>query len=319
MSPILCFYHSTTNSNLLTHPPPSLPAPPATSIHTMSDEPEEMATEVEETNYFNDDLDDSDFMEVAEAIELAATTNQHSSPLQRQQYFSTTGPAASSPTPGVGKPTDIGEDEYPCPELDGECPPELAECEANNPSSTSSPHDPPADSALQQGSLLTPLSTLSHYTRRFPALVLPRSAVSGLSARVTIRTVFRLSQVPPPPRDTDMLVELYARVVGARHDAGRVLFALTDLFTDAAELRAVYEGVGRCELWDTDAAEFLKPPPAAAEGAGRIARAVGRVRKGGDAAGLAAGVDAAGVYFKMCVVWEVDMQEVAAIRALLEG
>jgi len=260
----------------------------------MSKDPEE--EEGGEEDFDDLDLDDSDLLELADAVDLAANTNQHSSSQPAAPYS----PAA----------IDVDTDEYPFPELDH------GSDDAELDNLFSDPSPPPADHHLLEDeqrtfNLAAPTTTLAHYTRTFPTPVPARTPITGLSTRVLVKTVFRLSQLPPAG---DELVELYARVASSTRGCGggRQRFGLVDLFAEGAgELVGVYEGLGRCGLWDADARVFLDA------GAARIARVVGRVRGGGDAVGMAVGVRAGEVYLHVLVIWEVDMGEVATVRALL--
>lgn len=146
----------------------------------------------------------------------------------------------------------------------------------------------------------------------FPAPIRDRSPILGLTNRTVLRTCFRIGEAlnaaaVASRANTDAIIELYARVVSSEREANggiKQFFQFGDMFTDKPPyLSATYnlwKGVG---LWDNDSKVFLGE-----KGSGKMARVVGRIKKGEKASGVA---------MVVLSIWEVDWEDVGVAKGIV--
>ncbi|KAL7268236.1 hypothetical protein RUND412_009151, partial [Rhizina undulata] len=141
----------------------------------------------------------------------------------------------------------------------------------------------------------------------FPELAKERSLVDGLCLRTIVRPCFRVGEalrvawmgVNNNASGRDVLVELYARVTYSERVEVRQYFQFGDIFHDRPPfLSGTYERFKSADLWEKDSAVFL-----GAEGKGKIARVVGKMRKKG-------GSGEVGFMMHILSIWESDWEEV---------
>ena len=117
----------------------------------------------------------------------------------------------------------------------------------------------------------------------FPSAVLPRSPVPGLSPATNLRTCFRIGEALNAAcialrNSIDVVVELYCRVKYSDREANgyKQFFELADLFTPEKppSLDGVYTIWKGSDLWDYDSKLLM-----GAQGKGKIARVIGRVKR----------------------------------------
>ncbi len=146
----------------------------------------------------------------------------------------------------------------------------------------------------------------------FPKPIRDRSPILGLSNRAVLRTCFRIGEAlnaaaVASRTNTDAVIELYARIVNSERETDKgfkQFLQFGDLFTEKPPyLSATYslwKGVG---LWDTDSKVFLGE-----EGRGKMARALGRIKKREQGGGC-----------EMVVlsIWEVDWEDVGIAKGIV--
>ena len=118
----------------------------------------------------------------------------------------------------------------------------------------------------------------------FPPAVLPRSPITGLSPGRVIRTCFRIGEALNAAsialrNSTDAVIELFCRVKYSDRGANgyKQFFELSDLFTPEKppSLNGVYTIWKGVDLWEYDSKLLL-----GARGRGRMARVLGRIKRG---------------------------------------
>jgi hypothetical protein len=146
----------------------------------------------------------------------------------------------------------------------------------------------------------------------FPAPIRDRSPILGLTNRTVLRTCFRIGEAlnaaaAASRANSDAIIELYARVVSSEREANggiKQFLQFGDMFTDKPPyLSATYnlwKGVG---LWDNDSKVFLGE-----KGSGKMARVVGRIKKGEKGSGVA---------MVVLSVWEVDWEDVGIAKGIV--
>ena len=146
----------------------------------------------------------------------------------------------------------------------------------------------------------------------FPKPIRDRSPILGLTNRAVLRTCFRIGEAlnaaaVASRTNTDAVIELYARIIHCERETGKgfkQFFQFGDLFTEKLPyLSATYslwKGVG---LWDMDSKVFLGE-----EGRGKMARALGRIKKreGGG-----------GCEMVVLSIWEVDWEDVGIAKGIV--
>ena len=146
----------------------------------------------------------------------------------------------------------------------------------------------------------------------FPKPIRDRSPILGLTNRAVLRTCFRIGEAlnaaaVASRTNTDAVIELYARIIHSEREADKgfkQFFQFGDLFTEKPPyLSATYslwKGVG---LWDMDSKVFLGE-----EGRGKMARALGRIKKREQGGGC-----------EMVVlsIWEVDWEDVGIAKGIV--
>ena len=146
----------------------------------------------------------------------------------------------------------------------------------------------------------------------FPKPIRDRSPILGLTNRAVIRTCFRIGEAlnaaaVASRTNTDAVIELYARVIHSERETDKgfkQFLQFGDLFTEKPPyLSATYslwKGVG---LWDMDSKVFLGE-----EGRGKMARALGRIKKREQGGGC-----------EMVVlsIWEVDWEDVGIAKGIV--
>ena len=146
----------------------------------------------------------------------------------------------------------------------------------------------------------------------FPRPIRDRSPILGLTNRAVLRTCFRIGEAlnaaaVASRTNTDAVIELYARIIHSERETDKgfkQFFQFGDLFTEKPPyLSATYslwKGVG---LWDMDSKVFLGE-----EGRGKMARALGRIKKREQGGGC-----------EMVVlsIWEVDWEEVGIAKGIV--
>lgn len=119
----------------------------------------------------------------------------------------------------------------------------------------------------------------------FPSLLPSHSPVTGLSKDNILRVCFRIGEALNATghalrTNTNVLIELYARVISSSRDTGNAVckqrFQFGDLFTmdQPPFLPAVYSLWKGVPLWDRDSAAFLGKG-----GRGKLCRVIGRIRR----------------------------------------
>ena len=120
----------------------------------------------------------------------------------------------------------------------------------------------------------------------FPSAVLPRSPIAGLSPSTTIRTCFRIGEALNAAcialrNSTDAVIELYCHVKYSDREVNgyKQFFELADLFTPEKppSLNGVYAIWKGVDLWEYDSKLLV-----GARGRGRMARILGRIKRGKD-------------------------------------
>ena len=146
----------------------------------------------------------------------------------------------------------------------------------------------------------------------FPKPIRDRSPILGLTNRAVLRTCFRIGEAlnaaaVASRTNTDAVIELYARIIHSERETDKgfkQFFQFADLFTDKPPyLSATYslwKGVG---LWDMDSKVFLGE-----EGRGKMARALGRIKKREQGAGCE---------MVMLSLWEVDWEDVGIAKGIV--
>lgn len=146
----------------------------------------------------------------------------------------------------------------------------------------------------------------------FPRPIRDRSPIIGLHARTVLRTCFRIGEALNAASaasrcNTDAVIELYARVIYSAREPGSIkqTFQFADLFTSdkppfLSGTYTLWKGVG---LWDHDSGAFLGD-----EAKGKMARVVGRIRRGEQGRGC-----------EMCVlsVWECNWEDVGVVKGVV--
>ena len=146
----------------------------------------------------------------------------------------------------------------------------------------------------------------------FPKPIRDRSPILGLTNRAVLRTCFRIGEAlnaaaVASRTNTDAVIELYARIIHSERETDKgfkQFFQFGDLFTaNPPYLNATYslwKGVG---LWDMDSKVFLGE-----EGRGKMARALGRIKKREQGGGC-----------EMVVlsIWEVDWEDVGIAKGIV--
>ena len=146
----------------------------------------------------------------------------------------------------------------------------------------------------------------------FPKPIRDRSPILGLTNRAVLRTCFRIGEAlnaaaVASRTNSDAVIELYARIIHSEREAEKgfkQFFQFGDLFTEKPPyLSATYslwKGVG---LWHMDSKVFLGE-----EGRGKMARALGRIKKrekGG------------GCEMVVLSIWEVDWEDVGIAKGIV--
>ena len=115
----------------------------------------------------------------------------------------------------------------------------------------------------------------------FPAKVLDRSPILGLSSSPLLRTCFRIGEAlnaatVASHTNLDPLIELYARVTYSQRIGVEQYFQFADLFRGDRPpfLNGSYVGWKGVDLWDCDSKYFLGE-----SGKGKIARCVGKLKR----------------------------------------
>lgn len=146
----------------------------------------------------------------------------------------------------------------------------------------------------------------------FPKPIRDRSPILGLTNRAVLRTCFRIGEAlnaaaVASRANTDAVIELYARIIHSERETDKgfkQFFQFGDLFTEKPPyLSATYslwKGVG---LWDMDSKVLLGE-----EGRGKMARALGRIKKREQEGGC-----------EMVVlsIWEVDWEDVGIAKGII--
>ncbi|KAL8797833.1 MAG: hypothetical protein Q9195_000185 [Heterodermia aff. obscurata] len=160
----------------------------------------------------------------------------------------------------------------------------------------------------------TPNGSLTLATRPpFPSSVLRRSPITGLSPDTVLRTCFSIDEAIKAasiskPDSADALIELYCRSNHSDRepDGYKQFFQFLDLVeTDIISpilegVYAIWKGV---ELWDFDSGVFLGD-----KGKGKMARVVGRMKKGeGDR----------GWELTVLNIWEASWEDVGAVKGII--
>lgn len=146
----------------------------------------------------------------------------------------------------------------------------------------------------------------------FPASVLPRSPISGLSKSTVLRTCFRVGEALSAAsralrQSVDALIELYCRVKDSHREPNgyKQFFELEDLFKPdrSPTLNGVYAIWKGVELWDFDSRAFLGD-----KGRGKMARVIGRIKRGEGGKG-----------WEMTVlsIWEASWSEVGVVKGIV--
>ena len=135
----------------------------------------------------------------------------------------------------------------------------------------SSPNKPPSQISFESDGRPTPV-----IRPPFPASVLPRSPVTGLSTKTVLRTCFRIGQALSAASSSlrnsvDAVIELYCCVKSSDREPNgyKQFFDLEDLFKPDGSpvLNAVYAIWKGVELWEIDSSAFLGD-----RGRGKMAR-----------------------------------------------
>ena len=144
----------------------------------------------------------------------------------------------------------------------------------------------------------------------FPAPILDRSPIIGLSSNSILRTCFRMGEAlnaasAAARSNSETIIELYAVVTSSHREAQGVkqFFTLTDLFhpNKSPVLNGVYDlwkGVG---LWEWDSRAFIGET-------GKIARVVGTLQRQGKE----------NVWcMKILSIWEADWDDVMFVKGIV--
>lgn len=181
--------------------------------------------------------------------------------------------------------------------------PKKSQCNVHVPQ-TDVPHLVPVDAAGKHLPFARP---------PFPAPLLDRSPILGLSNATVLRTCFRIGEAlnaatQASRSKADAIVELYARVSTSTRDTNggcKQHFQFVDLFTDNAPYligtSTVWKGVG---LWDQDSKVFLGEA-----GQGKMCRAIGRMKRGEEQPG-------GGWEMVVLSVWEVEWEDVGVAKGI---
>ncbi|KAL8740144.1 MAG: hypothetical protein Q9190_007125 [Brigantiaea leucoxantha] len=146
----------------------------------------------------------------------------------------------------------------------------------------------------------------------FPRPVSDRSPILGVSSHTVLRTCFRIGEAlnvgsTALRSNTDVVIELYARVVHSERPAGSVKqqFQLADVFSGAKPpfLKGTYALWKGVDLWDNDSKVFLGET-----GQGKMARLVGRLKQDPDKTSLE---------MLILSVWEADWEDVGIAKGIV--
>ena len=146
----------------------------------------------------------------------------------------------------------------------------------------------------------------------FPASVLPRSPVTGVSPTTVLRTCLRVGEALNAAsfslrNSVDALIELYCRCKYSDREPNgyKQYFELVDLFTPDRSpvlngVYAIWKGVG---LWELDSSVFLGD-----KGRGKMARVLGRIRRGEGGKGWE---------LTILSIWEATWEDVEVVKGVI--
>ena len=146
----------------------------------------------------------------------------------------------------------------------------------------------------------------------FPASVLPRSPVTGLSPTTVLRTCLRIGEALNAAsislrNSVDALIELYCRIKYSDREANgyKQFFEFVDLFNPdrSPVLNGVYAIWKGVELWDFDSRAFLGD-----KGRGKMARVLGRMKRGEGGKGWE---------FTVLSIWEATWEDVGVVKGII--
>ena len=146
----------------------------------------------------------------------------------------------------------------------------------------------------------------------FPASVLPRSPVTGLSPTTVLRTCLRIGEALNAAsislrNSVDALVELYCRIKYSDREPNgyKQFFEFVDLFNPdrSPVLNGVYAIWKGVELWDFDSRAFLGD-----KGRGKMARVLGRIKRGEGGKGWE---------FTVLSIWEATWEDVGVVKGIV--
>ena len=148
----------------------------------------------------------------------------------------------------------------------------------------------------------------------FPASVLPRSPIAGLSKSTVLCTCFRVGEALNAAsralrHSVDALIELYCRVKDSHREPNgyKQFLQFDDLFKPdrSPTLNGVYAIWKGVELWDFSSRAFLGD-----KGRGKMARVMGRIKRGEGGKG-----------WEMTVlsIWEASWGDVGAVKGIVCG
>lgn len=147
---------------------------------------------------------------------------------------------------------------------------------------------------------------------KFPTSIRDRSPILGLSPRISHRTCFRIGEAlnaasAASRTGTDVLIELYARVISSSREEGRWKqhFEFADLFSGHKPpfLSGTYDLWKGVPLWETDARSFLGD-----DGKGRLARVVGKITRDKESRAWR---------MQMLNVWAAALEDVAWVKGIV--
>ena len=146
----------------------------------------------------------------------------------------------------------------------------------------------------------------------FPASVLPRSPVTGLSPATVLRTCLRIGEALNAAsislrNSVDALIELYCRIKYSDREPNgyKQFFEFVDLFNPdrSPVLNGVYAIWKGVELWDFDSRAFLGD-----KGRGKMARVLGRMKRGEGGKGWE---------FTILSIWEATWEDVGVVKGII--
>jgi hypothetical protein len=237
-----------------------------------------------------DELDDQDLSELTTLVDTGAAFTAHGTPLSANKLVWNQPieykPAAASTI-------------YTSPTVIPETPPRDTTSEQKY-LTRPSPSVPTLHRSGQLLSPSTPRASTLRFTQsplpsaifrnNYPALVLDRSNIPGVSPNLHLRTCFRLGEAlniaakrkhsATCTADENTVFELYARVLSSERKGNVQTFQLADLWSGGGRgvsITAIWDNWKANRYWDYNASTLLSSPFDSRNGEGEVARVVGRL------------------------------------------